>query len=90
MLACMQHVLIELDYLTMQAVIFTLNSGADYLPADPLNIAGAVYSYKTMKINAGHSMSILDYGIGMAEGILVGPYKKVVKCFMVDTPPCGE
>lgn len=31
----------------MQAVIFAINGGADYLPADPLNLAGAVYSYKT-------------------------------------------
>ena len=31
----------------MQAVIFALNCGADYLLADPLHLAGGVSSYKT-------------------------------------------
>ena len=31
----------------MQAVIFTLNAGADYQPAGPLWLAGGVKSYRT-------------------------------------------
>ncbi len=30
-----------------QAVIFTINSGADYQPASPLYLAGGVSSYRT-------------------------------------------
>ena len=34
-------------HLYSQAVIYTLNSGADYQPAGPLYLAGGVSSYRT-------------------------------------------
>ena len=63
----------------MQAVVFTLNCGADYLPADPLYLAGGVSSYKTALPNDIKTFE--QFQVSLIKGLL----DSILLCYSYST-----